>query len=57
VEEAWPLAGAPLAVRLPRRPRRATLQPDGIEVPIAWREPYAEVPVTTARGHVMVVFE
>jgi hypothetical protein len=56
-EDVWPLVDARLAVRLPRKPKQASLQPAGTAIPFAWREPYAEVTLNSTRGHDMVVFE
>jgi hypothetical protein len=57
VEEAFPLVEATLAVKLPRRPRQATLQPIGRALPLTWEAPYARVALTSTRGHDMIVFE
>jgi len=57
VEEAFPLVDARLSVKLPQRPKRATLQPIGLALPFVWAEPYAQVSLTSARGHDMIVFE
>jgi len=57
VEDATPLLNVPLSVRLDRKPRRAYLAPDNVELEFEYHLGRAEVSVTHGRGHVMVVFE
>ena len=57
VEDAIPLVGQALAVKLPAPPARAHLQPHGVELPVDYRDGYAHVRVTVPDGHGMVVFD
>ena len=57
VEDAIPLVGQALAVKLPAPPARAHLQPHGVELPVDYRDGYAHVEVTVLDGHGMVVFD
>ena len=57
VEDPSPLVDLPLSVRLPRKPKRALLAPDGVELPFTYSDGYAHVSVTVPDGHAMVVFE
>jgi hypothetical protein len=57
VEEVFPLVEAKLEVKLPRRPKSVTIQPIGLALPFAWSEPYAQVSLSSTRGHDMIVFE
>ena len=57
VEDAIPLVGQALAVKLPAPPRRAHLELHGVELPVDYRDSYARVEVTVLDGHGMVVFD
>ena len=57
IEDPVPLLDMPLAVKLPRKPRRVLLAPAGEALPFDYRDGYAHVSITTAKGHTMVVFE
>ena len=57
VEDAIPLVDQALAVKLPAAPRRAHLEPHGVELPVDYRDGYAHVAVTVPDGHGMVVFD
>ncbi len=57
VEEATPLVNGQLALRLPKAPRRVTVQPAGREVPFTYVDGYAHLSLTSDHGHDMVVFE
>ena len=57
IEDAVPLIDMPLAVRFPRQPRHALVAPVGDALPFEYKDGYAHVEVTTAEGHVLVVFE
>ena len=57
VEDAIPLVDQELAVKLPAGPRRAHLQPHGVDLPVDYRDGYAHVTVTVLDGHGMVVFD
>ncbi|MCE9590690.1 MAG: alpha-L-fucosidase [Planctomycetes bacterium] len=57
VEDATPLINVSLSVRLGRKPRRAYLAPENVDLDFEFHNGRAEVSVTHDRGHVMVVFE
>ena len=57
VEDAIPLVDQELAVQLPGEPRRAHLEPHGVDLPVDYRDGYAHVTVTVLDGHGMVVFD
>ena len=57
IEDAVPLVDMPLAVNLARPPRRAVLVPTGEQLPFEYKDGYAQVRISTAAGHVLVVFE
>jgi hypothetical protein len=57
VEDAFPLVDQALAVKLPAAPRRAHLEPHGVDLPVDYHDGYAHVTVTVLDGHGMVVFD
>lgn len=57
VEDIVPLHNVPLSLKLPRRPRKVYLAPEGTPVPFDWTGTRADVVVPVVRGHAMVVFE
>jgi hypothetical protein len=57
LEDVLPLHDRTLALRLERRPRQAYLAPQGWDLPLRWRPPYAEVSLPAITGHQLVVFE
>jgi hypothetical protein len=57
IEDAVPLVDMPLSVRLDAAPRRAHLEPHGVELPVAWADGRAEVRVTLLDGHGLIVLE
>ena len=57
IEDALPLVDMPLSVRLPQTPRRAFLAPAGADLSVTYAQGRAEVRVSVAGGHALVVFE
>lgn len=57
IEEAIPLFGVRLAVRLPRRPARVYLAPEGADLPWEWEGGRALLTVPEVRGYALGVFE
>lgn len=57
VEEASPVRDLPLSLRLPKAPRRVTVQPAGEPLGCCYRHGRAEVVLPELDGHAMVVFE
>ncbi|MCC2671011.1 MAG: Beta-galactosidase trimerization domain protein [Armatimonadetes bacterium] len=57
IEEALPLHGVELAVRLAAAPGRVYLAPEGADLPFTYTEGRARVTVPRVDGHAMVVFE
>jgi hypothetical protein len=57
VEDVLPLVDTRISVKLPKAPKRATLQPHGVELTCEYADGYAEVSVTLLDGHGMLVFE
>lgn len=57
VEEASLVRDLPLALRLPKAPKKVTLQPAGKTLPCKYRNGRAEVTLPELNGHAMVVFE
>lgn len=57
IEDPMPLVDVPIAVKLARRPTRASLQPHGQKLDFDYRDGYAHVRVTLLDGHGMLVFE
>ena len=47
----------PLALRLPKAPKKVTVQPAGTPLPCKYRNGRAEVTLPELNGHAMVVFE
>ncbi|MFA5205888.1 MAG: alpha-L-fucosidase [Lentisphaeria bacterium] len=57
VEEASLVRDLPLALRLPKAPKKVTVQPAGKALPCTYRNGRAEVTLPELNGHAMVVFE
>lgn len=57
IEDAFPLVGMSLSLRLAKRPNRVSLQPDNIPLNFNYNEGYATVEITEDKGHTMVLFE
>ena len=57
IEDALPLYGVALSLRLPHAPARVYLAPQGEDLPFEYRDGAASVVVPRVVGHQMVVFE